>query len=154
MMHWIWMVLLACVTGCSEMETSVPPRAVPSAGAARPVAFNAPRNPRPAAPIVATYPGGTVQRVGNVLRSEAMGRARGNSPRDRLMARRAAYLIAVRNAGLFLAGLRSDPGGQLRPGANGTLHANLTVRNFREVASRFDPDTRTAWVTIEVDLAP
>lgn len=97
------------------------------------------------------YPGGKVWRQGRRVLSRGRGQARGTRPQDRLLARRAAYLVAVRNAGLYLAGYDADDAGRLRRGQR-TIQADLHVKNFREVESSWDPATRTATVTVEVRL--
>jgi hypothetical protein len=102
-------------------------------------------------PEVTIYPGGKVWRQGRRVLSRGMGLARGTRPQDRLMAQRAAYLVAVRNAGLYLAGYDADDAGRLRRGQR-TIQADLHVTNFREVESTWDPATRTATVTVEVRL--
>lgn len=148
-MHWILIFALGAFgTGCADLHTP-PAASTPPA----PVAA-APARPAPATPAEARYPGGTVTLRGNVLRSSGMGRASGTGPRHKLLAQRAAYLVAVRNAGLFLGGLRSDEAGRLSRHPDRQIEARLTVRNFREVSRVFDPASRTAHVTVEVDLPP
>ena len=140
-------LLLAIVcTHCSEeprRAVQVDPEPV------RPV----PKRRAAPAPITVDYPGGQVTCSRGVIRSVGMGKARGAGPRDALMARRAAYLVAVRNAGLFMAGLRVDDEGRTRDDGRRMKVADVKVSDFREVDSSFDPNTRTAKVTIEIRSA-
>jgi hypothetical protein len=66
------------------------------------------------------------------------------------MAKRAAYLVAVRNAGLFMSGLRVDDKGCTRNCGHRIQVTEVRVSDFREVDSSFDPATKTAKVTIEI----
>jgi hypothetical protein len=100
----------------------------------------------------AVYPGGKVHRQNSVVISTGCGRAKSTAPKDILMAKRAAYLVAVRNAGLFLSGIRVGRDGKLSNGSGGRLSAQMTVRDFKEISSSFDPKTRTATTTVEFKL--
>jgi hypothetical protein len=100
----------------------------------------------------AVYPGGKVHRQNGIVISTGCGRAKSTAPRDILMAKRAAYLVAVRNAGLFLSGIRFGRDGKLSDGSGGRLAAQMIVRDFKEISSSFDPKTRTATATVELKL--
>ena len=102
-------------------------------------------------PQVADFPGGVVWRAGDRVLSAAKGLAPARHAKAELMAKRAAYLVAVRNAGLYLAGWRSDAQGRLQQGS-GTVSADLHVTHFREVSSTYDAKTRTATAVVEVRL--
>ncbi|MBS3821326.1 MAG: hypothetical protein KGY81_06145, partial [Phycisphaerae bacterium] len=58
------------------------------------------------------FPGGMVYQSDGKVISVAMGLAPKGHPRAALMAKRAAYLVAVRNAGLYLAGWQCDADGR------------------------------------------
>ena len=144
-------LLAAGAWGCEEFSfNDSPPTTTPDGRAAMHVESES--SPKPAEPPEEKYPGGEVRRVGRKVISVGHGRATGTSPQQKLMARRAAYLIAVRNAGLYLSGLRAGEDGRLLPTKDGAIRASLTVRDFRETASIFDEKTRTATVTIEITI--
>ncbi len=141
-------LLMIIFTGCSDRPQStvrMDPRPSPEVRK-KPVRARRESN----TPVSAAYPGGLVTFDNNVIRSVGTGRSSGNSPQNRLAAMRAAYLIAIRNAGLFMSGLRVDANGHARDVGQRMLVANVRVSDFREVDSSFDPATGTAKVTIEI----
>ena len=172
MKRWTAIILLAAGLGaCDEPNQPAPPEPMPSDPVAEtvPPKTTAPVSPKPAehkphwvgkaqpcrtAPETAhPFPGGAVQHRGDVLTSIANGIAKSKKASDRLMAERAAYLVAIRNAGLYLAGVRVDSNGQLTPATGDAIPKHLRVTDFQQTAATFDPAALTATVTVEIQLA-
>ena len=149
MKPWIAILLLAAGLGaCEEPKQPAPP----APGPGDPVAETV--RPETEAPFTESFsfPGGTVQRLGEVMISVGTGMAKSKKGSDRLMAERAAYLIAVRNAGLYLAGVRVNSQGQLTATTGGAIPRHLRVTDFRQTHAALDPKTLTATVTVEIRL--
>lgn len=83
-----------------------------------------------------------------------VGHARGNSASDVAMARRAARLVAARNALLLLNGLQVGPG-EMFPGIRqGHVSVDAVLDNFQELVGDYDPQTHLATVRLAWDFQP
>ena len=80
------------------------------------------------------------------------GKATGTSGQQVEMAKRAAHLVAARNASLLLSGIRVGPGGYYKDIQQAQIHMDVILKNFKEVSSEFDPKTRTATVSLAVPV--
>ena len=82
------------------------------------------------------------------IRATGIGRPPRGRPaaQSRLMARRAAQIVAVRNLAREVGGLEDAPAG-----GTGRMTSTTTIRGFRYVSSRLLPDGR-GQVTVELPL--
>jgi hypothetical protein len=105
-------------------------------------------------PMVQTIPGGEIDWTRGVVSAVGVGRAREDlgGKRAASMAKRAAYIVAARNAALVLAGIRVGPGGRFKNVRNGWIRADVKLTNFRETEANYNPATRTATARIEMPL--
>jgi len=103
-------------------------------------------------PLVQPVPGGLVEWTSGSVVGEGRGLARGNTPQDGLMARRAARLLAARNALLAAGGIAVGPGGNFLNVANGTIRMEATIRDFQEIRNDYDPATRTATAAVRIPM--
>lgn len=102
---------------------------------------------------VVDVPGGRIDWTRGLLWVEGIGRAKGNSPQHKLMAIRAAEMVAARNALAAAAAIRTGGDAYLRPrGGAGRLHG--VIQGHRVVSTEWQPQARppTARVTLEVPL--
>ena len=83
-----------------------------------------------------------------------VGRSRGNSASDVAMAKRAARLVAARNALLLLDGIQAGPG-EVFPGmSQGRINVDAVLENFQELVGDYDPQAHLATVRLAWDLQP
>ncbi len=68
------------------------------------------------------------------------------------MAKRAAYIVAARNAALVLAGIQPGPGGRFANVRNGWIRTDVTLKHFRVISATYNRSTRTATAKLETPL--
>ncbi len=103
-------------------------------------------------PLVQAIPGGAIDWTSGSVLIEGRGLARGGTPQDGLMARRAARVMAARNALLAVGGIPVGSGGSFRHVQNGTIRLDGHLRDFQEVRGEFDPAKRTAVSTVRLPI--
>jgi hypothetical protein len=103
-------------------------------------------------PCVQAVPGGLIEWTSGSVVGEGRGLAKGAAPQDGLMARRAARLLAARNALLAASGIDCGPGGTFQNVSGGTIRLDAVIRDFQEIRSDFDPATRTATSAVRIPL--
>jgi hypothetical protein len=103
-------------------------------------------------PLAEPVPGGLIEWTRGSVVGEGRGIARGAAPQDALMARRAARLLAARNALLVAGGVAVGPGGSFRDVADGTIRLDAVLRDFHEIRNDFDPASRTAVVAVRLPM--
>ena len=82
------------------------------------------------------------------------GHSRGDSASDIAMARRAARLVAARNALLLLDGIQAGPG-EVFPGLRqGRINVDAVLENFQELVGDYDPRAHLATVRLAWDFQP
>ncbi|HPZ97266.1 MAG TPA: hypothetical protein PL151_18925 [Phycisphaerae bacterium] len=98
--------------------------------------------------------GGRIDWTKGVILAEGTGRARNTSPRQKLMALRAAELVAARNALAVAHGIRIDASGRVEAIRDGRLRVQGMVQGQRTVRTNWQPYARPpqARVTLEVPL--
>lgn len=103
---------------------------------------------------VAAVPGGRIDWTRGCILVEGLGRARGTTTRHKLLAMRAAELVAARNALALTAGVRIDADGRLGGVRDGSVYVEGVIRGHRTVRSEWRPEARPpeARVTLEVPL--
>ena len=83
-----------------------------------------------------------------------VGHSRGNSASDVAMAKRAARLVAARNALLLLDGIQAGPG-EVFPGmSQGHINVDVVLENFQELVGDYDPQAHLATVRLAWDFQP
>lgn len=100
--------------------------------------------------VLEKIPGAEIDWSAGEIIVEGIGEAKGTQARDIAMAKRAARLVALRNAVAALGGLRTGPGGGFANLGNGHVKIEALVEDFEEVSSDFDAKTRTATVRIRL----
>lgn len=141
------LILMILAVGCSR---SAPPAYQSPPAVPEPSAVAETQDGQ--APTIVPYPGGTVERRDGRIISRATTRVRSHSPRNVLLARRGAYLIAMRNASLFAEGLVLGQDGLVSPlGEDVRSPIELNVSGAREIGYNFDRDTGQVTVAVEVD---
>lgn len=85
--------------------------------------------------------------AGRVI-ARGVGKATGASAQAVAMARRAARLVAARNAILLLSRLRIDPEGKTPDIRAGRITLEGVLKDFEETAMAYDPQQRTVSVTL------
>ena len=105
--------------------------------------------PRPA---IRSVPGGEIDWTAGVVYAVGSARAKPGAAKPRAMAQRGAYLVAARNASLLLAGVPVGPGGRFRNIRDGRIRTDVTLKNFRELPSQYDPATRRATARLEIPI--
>lgn len=103
-------------------------------------------------PLVQPVPGGTIEWTTGDVVVEGRGLARGTTPQDALLARRAARVVASRNALLAAAGIPIGPGGTSKNISEGSIRLDAVLRDFQEIRSDFDPATRTATSAVRLPM--
>lgn len=103
-------------------------------------------------PVVEKLPTGEIDWTRGELVAVGIGKAQGTGPQAAAMARRAARVVALRNAALLSAGIRAGPGAELKNFRGGVLRVESAVRGFEELSSQFDRATGTATVKLRGDL--
>lgn len=102
--------------------------------------------------LVEKIQGGEVNWTTGELIAIGEGKAQGVSGQQIEMAKRAARLVAARNALLTLSGVRVGGGGRFNDVREATIKVEGVLENFREVGSDFDPKTHTATVKLAVPI--
>ena len=99
-------------------------------------------------------PGGRVDWSRGVVYAEGIGKPRPNQlgARAAAMARRAAFIVAARNASLVLSGISPGPGGRFANVRDGWIRADVTLKGFRVTSATYNPSTRTATASLEMPL--
>ena len=103
-------------------------------------------------PLVRKTPAGRIDWTRGQIVAAGIGRARGASAQDAAMAKRAARLVAARNAILLMTGVEAGPAGRFGDIRKGQLTAEGVLKDFKEVSVAFDPGTRTATATLRVPI--
>jgi len=134
----------------------------PAVGPGGPAPRTAPAAPSPEAmlkslgrgyqPCVEAARGGRIDWTRGEIISSGRAKVRGASARAVAMARRAARLIAARNAVLLISGLRVDPDGKFPDIRSGRISVEGVVRDFTQTGFEYDPIARTVTVTLCVPL--
>ena len=102
--------------------------------------------------LIEDIDGGQINWTTGQLIAVGEGKALGASGQQADMARRAARLVAARNAILLTGGIRVGPGGRFKDVKEATIKVDAVLEHFEEVASDFDPQTRTATVRLAVPI--
>ena len=68
------------------------------------------------------------------------------------MAKRAAYIVAARNAALVLAGIQPGPGGRFANVRKGWIRTDVKLKHFREISATYNRSTRPATAKLEAPL--
>jgi len=105
------------------------------------------------APVVTKVGNGQFDWSRRTVRVAGQAKAEGRGTRDRLMALRAAEVVAKRNALQLAVGLPIDAKGRVGSLRAGEIDVDGEVRGATQVTKQFDADSRTAVVTIEVPMA-
>lgn len=108
-------------------------------------------NEKPVIHETVHYPGGMVDRRGNLLISTATVPVAGAGPVEVAKAKRAAYVVATRNAGWYLAGVRVGEDGRLRTAENRRA-ARVSLRGTRERESSYDKSAQRVTAVVEVEF--
>ncbi|HAU37601.1 MAG TPA: hypothetical protein DCX07_07765 [Phycisphaerales bacterium] len=103
-------------------------------------------------PCVEPVTGGEINWTRGELIAVGTGKAQGTSGQAVMMAKRAASLVAARNAILLMDGIRAGAGGGFRNVARGHIRVDAVLEDFRELSSTFDPRTRVATVRLAAPL--
>ncbi|MDD4890238.1 MAG: hypothetical protein PHU85_09945 [Phycisphaerae bacterium] len=167
----LFAVAILCASShlaCSGQEQSAPPATQNDQAAVttRPVEYLEPAviyqklcaNPAPGAkeayaPVVTRLGHGQFDWTRRVVQVTGQAKADGRSPQQRMMAMRAAEVIAKRNALLVAADVPIDAAGRMGNLPAGRVDVDGVVRGSTPVRNDFDPATRTATVTMDVPMS-
>jgi hypothetical protein len=152
-MHRIALALaaLAAAVGCDNGASGPPPRPE-AAPETRPAAAMVAALQRPPEPVVEPVETGEVNWTEAELLAVGMGRADRGGPQGAAMAKRAARVVAARNALAMTRNLRMGPGGRMTPTDPQSVVVQGVLRSFQVVSETYDPATGTATVTLRVPL--
>ena len=100
---------------------------------------------------VDNLPGGQINWTTGQVVVVGTGRAKSDSPQDIVMAKRAARVVAARNAILAMRGVRAGREGAFKNLREGEISGEGVLRCFSEKSDTFDKSTSLATVTL---LAP
>lgn len=103
-------------------------------------------------PLVEHTDGGQIDWTHGVAFAVGTSRVAGRGAQAKAMARRAARLVAARNAALLSAGVRMGPGGRSQNVKSGRLSVDVVVKDFSEAESKFDPKSNTVTSKIALPL--
>lgn len=103
-------------------------------------------------PLIQKSPAGQIDWARGEVRAVGIGLARGAQASDAAMAKRAARLVAARNAILLMHGIEPGPAGRFADAPAAQITVEGVLKGLEEVSSAFDPKTRTARVTIRVPI--
>lgn len=103
----------------------------------------------PAKPLVENTPAGRIDWTSGEVYAVGVARATGRQAHDIAMAKRAARLVAARNAILAISGVRLGPSATF---ASGQISVDAVLEQYQEVSSEFDPQTLTATSTLRAPL--
>ncbi|MFB3893994.1 MAG: hypothetical protein ACE15C_18450 [Phycisphaerae bacterium] len=144
---WMSLVQLAC--GDSTSTTTMPTTGPAGFPQAQSVLKALNENP---APLVERIEGGEINWTTGQVFAVGEGKATGVSGQQIDMAKRAARLVAARNAVYLLSGIRTGPGGRFKNIREGSITADAVVQHFEEASDSFDLATRTATVRLKMPL--
>jgi hypothetical protein len=89
---------------------------------------------------VRAVPGGRVDWAGGTIMAEGLGKAASNTRQDRLMAKRAAEVVAARNALAVAMGLQVDADGRFQDIQGGKIRLRGVVTGKRTVSVEWRPN--------------
>ncbi len=104
------------------------------------------------APTIESLANGEINWTTGHVVATGVSQAEGASAQDVAMAKRAARLIAARNAILTIAQIRLGGGMRLGEVADGQISVDAVLEDFEEVSVEFDESTRTATVRLRASL--
>ena len=119
------------------------------AGAAAPVAAALRQNFRP---VIEKTPAGRIDWTRGLVTAVGTAKVQGKGAQAVTMAKRAARLLAARNAALLLAGVRAGPGGRFQNVQAGRIDTDALLVNFRQVHLTYDAKARTVTAKIVMPL--
>ena len=103
-------------------------------------------------PCVERRTGGAIDWTRGEILADGEAKVRGASGQAVAMARRAARLVAARNAVLLISGLRVDANGAYPDIRSGRISVEAVLKDCQEAAFEYDPMGRTVRVTLRVPL--
>lgn len=103
-------------------------------------------------PLLEPIPGGEIDWTNGVVYGVGIGKMRAMTSKELLMAQRAARLVALRNAVLLEAGIRTGPGGRFKDVREGQIDFEAIVNDFQEVQSDYDVKTNSAVSKVKIPL--
>ena len=101
---------------------------------------------------VARVPGGRVDWTAGVVIAEGLGRARGTTAQQRLMAARAAEVVAARNALAAACDVRIDADGRVAGIRDGNLYVQGVVRGHQVMRPQWNPEARPPEYRLELEV--
>jgi len=101
-------------------------------------------------PCVERRTGGAIDWTRGQILADGEAKVRGASGQAVAMARRAARLVAARNAVLLISGLRVDADGAYPDIRSGQISVEAVLKDCQEAAFEYDPMGRTVRVTLRV----
>lgn len=104
------------------------------------------------APTVEALTDGEINWTTGHVTVSGEGQAEGDTAQDIAMAKRAARLVAARNAILTIAQVRFGGGDLLGDVASGEISVDAVLEGFEEVSAEFDEETGTATVVLRAPL--
>jgi len=104
------------------------------------------------APLVEPIEHGRIDWTRGQVIAQGQGKVVGSSGQAVAKARRAARLVAARNAILAMRGIRVDAKGRFADVENGQISAEGVLRDFEESAVEYDPKAGTVTVTMRANL--
>ena len=104
------------------------------------------------APAVEALTNGEINWTTGHVTVSGEGQAEGDTAQDIAMAKRAARLVAARNAILTIAQVRFGGGSMLGDVSSGEISVDAVLEGFEEVSAEFDEDTHTATVRLRAPL--
>ncbi len=104
--------------------------------------------------FIEKIPGGRIDWSRGVVYAMGIGKPRRDhvGAQATAMAKRAAYIVAARNATLVLAGIAPGPGGRFANVRNGWIRTDVTLKDFRVTSATYNRSTRTATASLEMPL--
>ena len=148
---WIAALALASVCACAGVSLGKPAAPAPKKKAEAPDVLARVLG-REFTPLVEKTNGGQIDWTHGVAFAVGTSRVAGRGGQATAMARRAARLIAARNAALLSAGVRMGPGGRCQNIKSGRISADVVVKDFKETESRYDPKSNTVTSKIALPL--
>ena len=103
-------------------------------------------------PYLETHPAGQIDWTRGHILARGVGKGRGSGAQAVAMARRAARLIAGRNAVLLISGVAIDSDGRFPNIQRGRISVEGVLRDFEETSVDYDPRGRTVTITLKVPL--
>ena len=105
-------------------------------------------------PHLRTVRGGRIDWANGLILAEGIGKARGRTEKDRLMAKRSGEVLAARNALAMALGLRIDGGGRFADLGFGEVHLRGVLKGHKIVSVDWRPNATppACVVTIEAPI--